>query len=54
MPALENMRHFETVADQRAKALDIWRLPLRSVLTALYLSADNLFTGGRFIKSEDT
>lgn len=53
MSDLEDLYGFEKMADERAKALAIWRIPLRSLLTCLYLSADSLITGGRFSRQAE-
>jgi len=53
MSDIEELFDFENKADRQAKDLGIWRLPLRSVLTSLYLSADHLYTGGRFTARTD-
>lgn len=39
---------FERQADEQISALELWRCPLRSILSFLILAADADFSGGRF------
>lgn len=45
---LDEFYMFEKHADASVAELSIWELPIRSVLSSLYLSADAKFVGGRF------
>lgn len=47
-PQPRSFYDFEAMADERMRGLDLWRKPLRSVLSYLYLAADVEYTGGRF------
>jgi hypothetical protein len=44
----EQLFVFEEKADEAAAVLPLWNLPLRSVLSTLFLTADGLSVGGRF------
>lgn len=46
MTAKDEIIAFEIEADQTLRQLGLWGKPLRSVVTALYILADGLFTGG--------
>ena len=50
MSARTDLEQFETEADRRIEMLSLWTMPLRSILSSLFLSVDNLFTGGRFTR----
>lgn len=43
----EQLVEFERFADQEIAKLDLWKLPLRTVLTMLLMAADGQFIGGR-------
>lgn len=45
--ALDEFLKFEDFADASVAKLSIWNLPLRSILSSLYLSADAAFVGHR-------
>ncbi|MBY5505331.1 hypothetical protein HFO81_07200 [Rhizobium leguminosarum] len=45
---LDEFYKFEKYADASVAELSIWKLPIRSILSSLYLSADAKFVGGRF------
>jgi hypothetical protein len=48
MSAQEELYAFERGADGLVAKLDLWRKPLRSILSSLFLTADAEFSGGRF------
>ncbi len=50
MSAEEELYHFERHADDLIANLSLWKKPLRSILSSLYLIADMEFSGGRFGK----
>lgn len=43
----ESIVNFENEADERVHALQLWQKPARSVLSAFYIFADEMITGGR-------
>jgi hypothetical protein len=45
-PAEEALFEFEKLVDKGMRSLPVWRLPLRSVLSALFLSVDGLINRG--------
>ncbi len=47
MTAKEELRRFEHQADALVAALGLWGKPMRSVVSALYVLADEFVTGGR-------
>lgn len=47
MSQLDALLEFERRADGKVANLPLWSLPLRSILTAFYLSADRMVTGGQ-------
>lgn len=46
--ALEELQDFENRADIEIAKLSIWKQPIRSVLSLIYLSADGQYVGKRF------
>ncbi|RUV31613.1 hypothetical protein, partial [Mesorhizobium sp. M7A.F.Ca.MR.148.00.0.0] len=46
--ASEEFLKFEVHSDAAVAKLSLWQQPIRSILSALYLSADTKFVGGRF------
>jgi hypothetical protein len=46
MTAKEQIIAFESEADAMLQKLGLWHKPMRSVVTALYVLADDVFTGG--------
>lgn len=46
--ALEELQEFERQADIEIDKLSIWKLPIRSILSLIYLSADEQYVGARF------
>lgn len=46
--ASEEFLKFEEQADAAVAKLSLWRQPIRSILSLIYLSADSKFVGGRF------
>lgn len=46
--ALEELHEFEKHADIEIAKLSIWKLPIRSILSLIYLSADEQYVGKRF------
>lgn len=46
--ALESLQEFEKQADNEIAKLSLWELPIRSILSLIYLSADSKYVGTRF------
>ena len=46
--ALEELQEFEKEVDTQIAKLSIWKQPIRSVLSLIYLSADGQYVGRRF------
>lgn len=46
--ALEELKEFEKRADIEIAKLSIWKLPIRSILSSIYVSADGQYVGKRF------
>jgi hypothetical protein len=46
--ALEELQEFERQSDAAIAKLSLWRQPIRSILSLIYLSADGQYVGGRF------
>ena len=46
--ALEELQEFEKQADIAIAELSLWRQPIRSILSLIYLSADGQYVGTRF------
>lgn len=46
--ALKELQAFEEQADAEIAKLSLWRNPIRSILSLIYLSADGQFVGARF------
>lgn len=46
--ALEELQGFESQSDFAIAKLSLWRQPIRSILSLIYLSADGQYVGGRF------
>jgi hypothetical protein len=46
--AFEELQEFENSSDAAVAALSIWRQPIRSILSLIYLSADDKYVGRRF------
>jgi hypothetical protein len=44
---------FEKYTDQEISKLSLWKLPIRSLLSWIYLSADNQFVGFRFSRRHE-
>ena len=47
----DDLTKFEAYADGEVAKLSFWRLPIRSLLSAIYLSADSQYVGERFSRS---
>ena len=45
---LEDIKKFEAFADEEVAKLSIWKLPIRSILSLIYIGADEQYSGGRF------
>lgn len=45
---LEDIKKFEAFADEEVAKLSIWKLPIRSILSLIYLGADEQYSGRRF------
>lgn len=46
-PALKSLYEFEKQADRQIRSLGIWKLPLRSILSAFFLGVDRLYDQNR-------
>ncbi len=52
--ALQSLTEFEKHADAAVTALPVLRLPVRSLLSAIYIAADSQYVGGRFKRRRGT
>ncbi len=50
--ALQDLAEFEKHADAAIAKLSVWQLPVRSLLSLIYLSADSQYVGGRFSRQK--
>lgn len=44
----KELKTFESRADAEIAKLALWRKPIRTILSSIYLSADGHYVGGRF------
>ena len=48
--ATKELQDFEEHADAQIAKLALWRMPVRSILSLIYLSADGQYVGTRFLR----
>lgn len=45
---LDDIKKFEALADEEVAKLSIWKLPIRSILSLIYIGVDEQYSGRRF------